>query len=265
VDLGAEGKYMSSDTQKDIVIFQNRLRELADKSFTRRMFTFTDYMGVAEQDVFHRMEKELQYAEWKLWGGRACADRVLVRFGSPDDLGYEEEFPIICIHMKPKNGKFADDLTHRDFLGALMNLGIERGTLGDILVKDKDGYLFCLEKVADLICSGLNKVKHTSITCEIVSPDIQIPEEAPAAFEYLVASERLDGVIAKVYGMSRAYVLQLFESGKIYLGGRLSENHTKQLRQGEVVSVRGFGKFIYDGQVGESRKGKLYVQVRKYL
>jgi RNA-binding protein YlmH len=256
---------MSSDTQKDIEIFQNRLRELADKSFSRRMYTYTDFMGVAEQDMFHRMEKELQYAGWKLCGGRACGDRVLVRFGSSYDLGYEEEFPIVCIHMKPKNGKFADDLTHRDFLGALMNLGIERGTLGDILVKDKDGYLFCLERVADFICSGLDKVRHTSITCKIESPDIQIPEEAPTAFEYLVASERLDGVIAKVYGMSRGDVLKLFENGKIYLNGRQTENHTKQLRQGEVVSVRGFGKFIYDGQLRESKKGKLYIQVRKYL
>jgi RNA-binding protein YlmH len=171
----------------------------------------------------------------------------------------------VCIHIQPKNGKFADALTHRDFLGALMHLGIERGTLGDIQVKDKDGYLFCLERVADFICTGLDKVRHTTIKCEVVSPDVQIPEEEPLTEEYLVASERIDGVIAKVCGLSRGDVMKLFVAGRIYLNGRLNENHAKQLQIGDVVNARGFGKFIYEGQVRESKKGKLYVQVKRYI
>jgi RNA-binding protein YlmH len=228
------------------------------------MYTFTDFLGLSEQDVFRRMEHELRFAGWKLWGGAEEADRVLVRFGSPEALGYEEDFPIVCIHMQPKNGKFADTLTHRDFLGALMHLGIERTTLGDILVKDKEGYLFCLERVADFICTGLDQVRHTHVSCNVVSSDMQIPKEEPIPEEYLVTSERIDGVIAKVYGLSRSDVMKLFGSGRVYLNGRLTESHARQLQLGEVVNARGFGKFIYDGQVRESKKGKLYVRVKRY-
>jgi RNA-binding protein YlmH len=255
---------MRADTPKELDICQKRLRELADKSSSRSMYTFTDFLGVSEQDVFRRMEQELRFAGWKLWGGAEETDRVLVRFGSPEVLGYEEDFPIVCIHIQPKNGKFADALTHRDFLGALMHLGIERTTLGDILVKDKEGYLFCLERVADFICTGLDQVRHTHVTCKVVSPNMQIPKEEPLPEEYLVTSERIDGVIAKVYGLSRSDVIKLFESGRAYLNGRLTESHARQLQNGDVVNARGFGKFIYDGQVRESKKGKLYVRIKRY-
>ena len=95
---------------------------------------------MAELDAFHRMEQELFYAHPVLFGGSEEAERMVVRFGDPEDMGYEEAFPITLLKIEPLLQKYADALGHRDFLGALMNLGIERSTLGDIFIKDNCGF-----------------------------------------------------------------------------------------------------------------------------
>ena len=111
------------------------------------------------------MEKELSYVPYQLGGGYQDAERVMLRFGGEELMGYEEEFPISCLKVSPVSAKFADVLTHRDYLGALMNLGIERDRLGDILIAGNEAFIFCTSSMADFITENLVKVKHTSVSC----------------------------------------------------------------------------------------------------
>ncbi len=124
---------MSVENEKEIQQLKNRIRELADKSYNQNQYTFTGFLGLAEQDALWQVEREVKFAGITLYGGREEAERKLLRFGSEAELGYEQHFPICCIRIRPLSAKFADKLSHRDYLGALMNLGIERSTIGDIL------------------------------------------------------------------------------------------------------------------------------------
>lgn len=253
-------KNMAVSGEKDIQQTKSRFYDLARKSYQQNMFTFTGFLGLSEQDLFWQEEKELSYAGYEFFGGADHCDRLVLRFGNPQELGYEEPFGIVCVHIAPLSEKFADDLSHRDFLGALMNLGIERVTLGDIRVGHKEAYLFCLESIAPFICEHLEQVRHTRVRCRIVEQAAQIPEEEPQTVTVQVSSERIDAVIAKVYNRSRNDVTELFRSAKVYLQGRVCENNSRMLKEQDVVNVRGFGKFIYLGNKGETRKGKLNVQ-----
>lgn len=279
---------MPIDTEKDIAQFKNRLKDLADKSYKQNIFTFTGFLGLPEQDIFWQVEKEIRHVGYTLSGSvssytiaanRAAdgpsdgvtpdrtnqevqRDRKVIRFGSVSDLGYEEPFPIVCIHIRPLLVKFADKLSHRDFLGSLMNLGIDRSTLGDIVVGEKECYLYCLESIADFICENLTKIKHTNVKCERVEDGKEIPREEPAEISILVSSERLDGVISKVYQMSRSDALEYFRAKRVFVNGRLCENNSRTLKSGDVVNVRGYGKFVYSGVAYETKKGKLNVTVR---
>lgn len=256
---------MAQDNKdKEMQQWKNRLRELADKSFQQGVFTFTDFLGLSEQDVFWREETELRYAGYHLWGGCENADRIVIRFGSADELGYEVPFPIVCIHIQPLAQKFADELSHRDFLGALMNLGIERSILGDIKVGEKQAYLFCLDSMAEFICENLVQVKHTHVKCTITEEYQNVPQEEPAPVSIQVQSLRVDAVLAKVYNMSREKSLELFRAGKVYVDGRLCENNSRQLKVGETVNARGYGKFILTGEPRETRKGRLAVEAAVY-
>ncbi|MGN0425099.1 MAG: YlmH/Sll1252 family protein [Acetatifactor sp.] len=248
------------ENQKEVTQMKNRFRELAERSFRQGVFTFTGFLGLGEMDVFWQQESELAYAGFCMDGGYPEADRCVIRFGKEEELGYSVPFPICCIRIAPVAMKFADRLSHRDFLGALMNLGIERSTLGDIKIGEKCGFLFCLESIAPFLCEHLTQVKHTTVTCRVIESLEEYPKEEPEQLTIQVQSLRVDAVIAKVFNLSREKSIELFRSGKVFVAGRLCENNSRILKQGEIVSVRGYGKLMLTEEARETRKGKLSVQ-----
>lgn len=255
---------MSQENEKEIQQLKNRFRDLAEKSFHQNMFTFSGFLGLSEQDTFWKMEQELRYAGFLLFGGTENTDRKMLRFGNAEELGYEVPFPIVCVHIRPLLAKFADRLSHRDFLGALMNLGIERDIIGDIKVGEKEAYLFCTENIADYICENLSKIKHTNVKCVKNADYTELPEEEPDTKVLQVASLRTDVVIAKVYNLSRESSLDLFRAGKVFVNGRMCENNAKTLKAGDVVNARGYGKFVFMEEKGETKKGKINAKVVVY-
>lgn len=242
-------------------MLKKRFRELARKCYQNNQYTFTGFLSLADLSCFYEIEKEFSYVPYKVWGGSELCERVMIRFGSEEELQYQEEFPIMCIEAKPLAAKFADTLTHRDFLGALMNLGIERSTLGDILIVDNVGYIFCMESMADFIMENLGKVKHTSVLCSRARVVPAFANKEKQEMKIQISSERIDGVLAKVYRLSRSEAIELFRQKKVFVNGRLCENNSQILKSGDVISARGCGKFEYSGQMGISKKGKINAAV----
>lgn len=250
--------------EKDIILEKKKLMDLAERSYGQNCYTFTGFLGLSEQSVFWDNVGELEYAGFSFFGGMENSERKMLRFGKKDELGYEEEFPICCIHVMPEMAKFADQLSHRDFLGALMNLGIERSILGDLLVKEKEAFLFCNQNMAEYICTNLDKVKHTSVRCRLVENPAELPKQEPSMEQIQVPSLRIDACIAKVYRLSRTQVVEFFRADKVFVDGRLCENNSRNMKAGEVINLRGYGKFIFTGEMHETRKGKLSIEVGVY-
>lgn len=245
-------------------LLRKRLGELARRCYQNNQYTFTGFLSMADMACFYEMEKELSFVPYTVWGGSELCERVMIRFGSVEELGYEEAFPIACLHVKPLAVKFADELGHRDFLGALMNLGIERSTVGDIILADKEGYIFCLENMADFIMEHLDKVKHTSVVCARAETLPAAAENDRQEVKIQISSERIDGVLAKVYKLSRGEAAEYFRQKKVFVNGRLCENNSQTLKSGDVVSARGCGKFAYCGLQNVSKKGKINASVLYY-
>lgn len=248
-----------------IQIVKRRILDLANQSYQSGIYTFSGFLSTGDQALFYEMEKEVSFVPWALFGGGADCERKMLRFGSEEMLGYEEAFPISCLIVKPVIQKFADALSHRDFLGALMNLGIERDILGDILVKENVGYVFCEDTMAEFLQEHLSKAKHTSVSCEIT-------KECPAAVKpeflsqgLIVSADRCDAVVAKVYNLSRSQSVQLFQTKKIFVNGRQYEKSSGVLKPQDVVSVRGYGKFIFNGWINETKKGRIRVEILRYI
>ena len=173
-------------------------------------------------------------------------------------------FPIVCIKAEPKNPKFADRFTHRDFLGAVLNLGIERDMLGDIAVIDNAGYIFSHEDIAPFIISELRRVKHTDVN--VTAADAPCGELYKTERRVIqVSGERLDAVIAKVFSLSRADAQLCFNRRLVFASGREISNTSYAPKPDEVISVRSFGRFIYRGVESLSRKGKLNAAVDLYV
>ena len=253
-----------SQNMKDDFL-RKRLLDLANQADRNGCYTFTDFLNEAEYAEYCAVKRELPNCGCTVWGGHEDADRVMPRFGSEEQLGYAEDFPIVCVAVEPAQEKFAEALSHRDILGAVMHLGIERAETGDILTDGKQGWLFCTPAIGDYICRELTRIRHTTVHCRITE---QLPEAVAPHFERVTvqaASERLDGIIAKLYRISRGDGLALFRAGKIALGGAVTENSSYQLKAGERVSVRGYGKFRYVGIVGSTRKGNSIIALDRYV
>ena len=249
---------------EDRELLRKRFLELGERSYSAGIFTFTDFLGLAEQSVLRECASALGYVKYTLFGGALGCERLMVRFGSEEELGYSADFPIVCIKAEPRSQKFADRLTHRDFLGALLNLGIEREMLGDIAIIDNVGYIFAVENIAPFIISELSRAKHTDLTLSLAEP----PAESLFKTErrtIQISSERLDAVIAKTFSLSRDEAQLLFSRGLVFATGREISSASYQPKTDEVVSVRGKGRFIYRGIEGLSRKGKLNVTVEVYV
>lgn len=245
-------------------LLAKRFRELADKAYRNNMYTFTGFLGLSQLSVFYQMEKELSYMPSRVFGGSDICERAMIRFGNEALFGYEEAFPIVCLEIRPLLQKFADDFSHRDFLGALMNLGIERSTLGDIIIRENRGFLFCTEAIAPFITENLTKVKHTSVLCETAKEIPKEKQEDLTELKVQLASERIDGTIAKVFHLSRSDSILLFRQKKVFLNGRLCENNSAVLKPKDTVAVRGCGKFIFGGSGSLSKKGKLNAVIYFY-
>lgn len=240
---------------------KKRFEELYKRAFSKYSYTYSDFLNIHEQSL---LKETLLHGGYTLLGGYNNAERLVACFGSEEEFGYPPLPPILCIKIAPSDIKFSEELSHRDILGALMNLRIKREKLGDILICGSDAYLFSMDTVADIICSELDRVKHTSVKCEIVS---NIPEkinEAPSCERTVVASERLDALIAAAFKLSRSESGRYFSQGKVFINSKITDSPDIKASPGDIISVRGLGRFIYSGVQSETKKGKLAVSICLY-
>lgn len=246
-------------------IFINRIKDLANVTYTQNRYTFSHFLTIDEQGLIDQIESEIRHVPHELYGGNECCERQIIKFGSLDTLGYEEDYPITVLLIEPLIDKFSDDLNHRDFLGALMNLGIERHVLGDIILKGKKAYVFCLNEIADYVISELTRVKHTSIKITKVSGEASDLKRELEDFELLVSAPRFDAVVAAITKLSRGKAAELFREKKVLLNNRVCENNSLALKSGCTISIRGYGKFIYLGEGGKTRKDRVYLHMQRYV
>lgn len=248
---------------KEEQLLKNRFLDLANMAYRRGIPAATDFLTLNEQDFFYQIKKELPPVYSTLSGGNSVSERKLALF-LPEEEYAGDFFPIAVLKLEPVQEKFADELSHRDYLGALMNLGIERSVLGDIMISGHTAYLYCKEAISAYIMEHLITVKHTSIRVSRLEESVEISPE----FEEIqgsVATPRLDSVLALAFHGSRSGLSGLIEGKKVFVNSRLTESAGYQLKPGDVVSVRGYGKFIYKEAIGTTKKGRVYVSLNKYV
>ncbi len=237
----------------------DHLLDLADRSRAQNRYLFSEFLSLPEQSDFLKGIGNHSAVPYSMWGGMEGCERKVIRFGNAEDLGYEEEYPIVCLALSPRMQKFADHLEHRDVLGALMHLGIKREVLGDIFLEENVAYLFCLSSIAEFITKELTQIRHTSIRVSICDEIPALTGGKPVEKVVTVASLRIDVLIAELYNLSRNSVNELFRQGRVFLNGRETEQNSTLLKTEDLITVRGFGRFQVKADYGMTKKGKIRV------
>lgn len=249
---------------KDEQLLQKRFHELSRLADDRNVVRFTDFLNLNELNILHTTPKTLLASSYETFGGYELAERQLVAF-LPDALCYAYEYPLTVLRIAPVNVRFAEALSHRDYLGALLNLGLERAKTGDLLLHDTTAYVFVKAELADFVCRELTRVRHTQVA---VSP-VPLPEFSyEPRFELLkgsVPSVRLDTVLAVGFPLSRSKLTGFIAGGQVFVNGRLITSNGYSLKTGDILTLRHQGRIVYDGVLNATKKGRYMIQIKKYL
>lgn len=249
---------------KEESFLKNRFSDLANSSYNRNIYTYTDFLNLNEISILNSYKNNLPPVNIELAGGNDYAERRIAVF-SPADIYYTQDLPIKLIVIAPINSHYADKLSHRDVLGAILNLGIVRSKIGDIFLKENQAYVYCIDDISSYVAENLKKIKHTLVKCEIKNMEsVDITPEFKA-IKGTISNIRLDSLIATAFGTSRSSIITFIESGKVFVNGKLVTSNGYQPKTGDIISVRGKGRFVFDGQLGVTKKGRNLISIRLYI
>lgn len=241
---------------------KKRFIDLSKRAEDKNIVTFSNFLNLNELNIFHQISKEL-YSSFQAFGGYDYAERQMVAF-IPDALYYVWEYPMDAIRFEPSHLKFAEALTHRDVLGALMNLGIKREMLGDLLMAEDDIVVFCTDSVTDYIIEQCSRIRHTTVNARripITNFDYQ-----PKFVEKdgIVSSLRLDTILADVCKLPRSAAQKIISDGNAFINSKKIQQNDYNCQNGDILSVRHVGKFQIETTDLVTKKGRIRYHYKVY-
>ena len=243
--------------EKEELFLRNKFLDLARNAYFKNIVTYSMFLNLNEQTIFETIQKELPNIRHVMFGGYSEAERKIVCFYCDNIPGFDM---LEYIKISPVNKKFADELTHRDFLGALMNLGIERHMVGDISIVDNTAHIITFKSMSETIISELTTVKHTKVVLERESADELKSVNRMEYKKINIPSERLDSIIGSIYNISRSKVNLYIDAGKVFINSKQCFSHSSKIKSGDIITVRGLGRARFLGISALSKKGRLFAE-----
>lgn len=241
--------------------FIKRIDDLARRCERQSSICRTAFLTPAEvyQAEKHSVSKAYRYF---VYGGSPDCERKIL-FLLPewaDEMSFSPDEYISAVHIHSYFGCPG----HRDYLGALLGLGIERDSIGDIIILDSDAYVFCLPGVSSLI-KDAEKIGRISVkACLCSLSEVPPPVRNTVAKTFSVMSPRLDAVIAEIFNISRSAALEKISSGLVSLNYSVCMKPDRPVSEQDIISVRGFGKACISGFGSLSKKGRRFITCQIY-
>lgn len=234
-----------------------RCEDLSERAERTGRITFTPFLTPAEAYEVKKWAAHGCEAELRLFGGQEDCERVcaffLPSYLPEDEFCPEETIRAIRIHA------YFGEPGHRDYMGSLLGMGIEREFLGDIRVNGAEADVFCMKSIAKHLL-GLDKVGRCGVKCgEIALSDAVQPQRSVKVQSFSVMSPRLDAVAAGMFRLSRSECAKLIGLGMVIVNYSVSQKPDFCIHEGDIISLRGAGKGTVTEIGGESRKGRTFV------
>lgn len=241
------------------------LAKLWDKiggGIRRNIPSNTGFLSPRELDMARYLFGEAE--ELVTFGGYEGAQRQMLCY-FPDYLepDFSEDAPMVCLRAEFYE---KEDLSHRDFLGALMGFGISRESVGDICVGSGSCDFFVTDEIAPSLLQSFYEVGRVKIRLsQIPLAEAKIPEPEIKELRDTLASLRLDSVISSGFRIGRSLACSYIGSGKAAINGLPCEKADKQVAEGAEISVRGLGKIKLYSVNGQTKKGRISVVIHRYV
>ena len=254
-NLHTDNPFRETEDRLSFAKALDRLKAAQNKNHA----TFTDFMNPQRSVVFLQQFTKKGVAV-RAYGGYDDAERMMLGFAAPypDEPLSNGSFPITPLTIT-YNERFSRQLTHRDFLGAVLGLGLDRGKIGDIRIGESGAVMYAAQEVAGYITENLQQVGRTTVTA---TPYIELPgiETTGTEKRITVASLRLDAVISVAFYLSRGKASALIDSEKVFVNWSIAKK-TLQLSAGDIVTIRGTGRLRIDTILGPTKKDRVALTI----
>ncbi len=236
-------------------------------SKTKNKITYTDFLNISEISVVKNVLKEEKIQNYIIYGGKEESDRSLVIFYPEKfskemvEKNFEKIFKVIRIKL-PNNIKYE----HREFLSGIMKLGIVREKFGDIIVTDFGADIIVLSEISNILSNDLKtltRFRKSEITVENINELSQMENEFEDV-NIIVSSIRLDNFVAELANCSRNNSEEIINEGRVFVNSINEFKASKKININDIITIRGKGKFIFDGIEKETRSGRYLLNMRKY-
>lgn len=236
-------------------LFYSKLDDAADLCYTRQKPYFFPFLSERRQALAEKYLRSICFENFSFFGGYDYSERKMLAMCYDDT---KPDFPVSALEFHYRS---CDKLTHRDFLGVLMSLGIERETVGDILVEDGRTIVFVKSELKDYIVSQISKIGNVGV--KICDADLsKLPKgRGTEELSLVVSSLRLDNIVAGVTGLSREKTKSLILTGNVSLNYIQTMNISQPTFVGDVLIIRGKGKYILNAVMGETKKGRIRISL----
>lgn len=199
---------------------------------------------------------EISYKEL---GGIHKAERKVISI-YPSYLSHEElEIPIMALEIRGISSKYS----HRDFLGSLLSLGINRDKTGDIFIHENYAQIVVKNEISSFILMNLKKIGNANINIKKIQlKDLNLGKIKYKEVFVVIPSPRLDTLVGGAWNLSRNDSKKVIESGKVKVNWQPIERVFKDIKEGDLISAKGYGRFILDTVEGITRKGNIKVKLK---
>ena len=249
--------------EKDEKLLLALAEDKARQCEIRGSLAHTGFLSLAEQAVLERA-----HPRGFFWGGYEDAERKILLFlpewMEAEDALQGEDCPLAVLRVGLAKG--APALTHRDYLGSLLALGVERSVAGDILVREGGADILVLRDMAAFLQQNWTQAGRAALQTEILAmSELRQAETRAVEKRDTVASLRLDSVLAAMFSLSRGNAQEAVRQGLVAVNGHLAVKPDSMLSEGDRVSLRGKGKAVLKEVSGKSRKDRDCIVFERFL
>lgn len=245
--------------------FVDRALEWVERAAERHAAVVTDFLDPRQQFILQSIAGREPDIALRLDGGYPEAERrravIVPSYRDPEDV----HAGIAVLAVEASGGKFVG-LDHGDYLGALIGLGIRRDVIGDLHVREDGCHCLVTEEMAGFLHTHLTQVHRVPVRTDILPREalrVVRPEMEEAVIT--VASLRLDGVASDAFRISRSKIMDPIRAGRCRVNWKTEEDPSARLAEGDVVSLKGFGRFKILRVDGPTRSGRLRVTIGKFV
>lgn len=237
---------------------------------TRNKIETTDFLNLHEQDLVQKLLKKIKFENYYFFGGNGEIERKVAIF-YPEKLNkqmtqknHKNIMTIIKIEL-PK--ELEDEYDHKTYLGAIMKLGVEREKIGDIITNNMGADIIVKNEILKFLMQNLKfltRFEAASITEKSIE---ELEGNVPQKLEMtaIIASLRLDNIVSVLAKTSRSKAVDILNQERVFVNFKQETKSSKQIKQGDIITIRGKGRFEFKEISGNTKKGRYVIKIEKYI